>query len=236
MNTSTLHYVFDPMCGWCYAASPLVAVARERLSVRLHAGGMMTGAQRQAVTPQLREYVLAHDARIAQLSGQPFGDGYRDGLLRDAGAVFDSEPPIAAILAADAVAGRGLDLLLRIQRAHYVEGRRIADAVVLAELATDTGLDAAAFAASFDGLRGAATAGHIARSRALLAQAGGQGFPTLVLEEGAVLRRIDVSPFIGQVGRWRDWLDRNVEAAPPPLESMLCTPEACKGPDRKEPQ
>jgi putative protein-disulfide isomerase len=234
MSTTTLHYVFDPLCGWCYAASPLVVVARERLPVHLHAGGMMTGAQRQPVTPQLRQYVLAHDERIAQLSGQPFGDGYRDGLLRDAGAVFDSEPPITAILAADAVAGRGLDLLQRMQRAHYVQGRRIADAAVLAELAADIGLEPATFAANFDSLRGAATAEHIARSRTLLVQAGGQGFPTFVLEEGAALRRIDISPFIGQVERWRDWLDRNVEAAPPPLESMLCTPEACALPDRKQ--
>lgn len=53
--------------------------------------------------------------------------------LRDSGAVFDSAPPTTAVLAADAVAGRGLDLLARIQTAHYVEGRRIADAAVLAE-------------------------------------------------------------------------------------------------------
>ena len=63
MSTATLHYVFDPLCGWCYGASPLVAAARERLPVRLHAGGMMTGAQRQHITPQLRQYVLAHDER-----------------------------------------------------------------------------------------------------------------------------------------------------------------------------
>lgn len=233
MSTATLHYIFDPLCGWCYGASPLVAAARERLPVRLHAGGMMTGAQRQPVTPQLRQYVLAHDERIAQLSGQPFGEAYRNGLLRDAGAVFDSEPPITAILAAEALAGRGLDLLQRLQRAHYVEGRRIADAAVLAALASEIGLDPAAFTASAASLRGAATAEHIARSRALLAQAGGHGFPTFVLEEGRALRRIDVSPFIGQVERWRAWLDRNVEAAPVLLESMLCTPEGCALPDSK---
>lgn len=231
MSTNTLHYVFDPLCGWCYAASPLIAAARARLPLRLHAGGMMVGYQRQPVTPQLREYVLGHDERIAQLTGQPFGDRYRNGLLRDAGAVFDSEPPITAILAAEALAGRGLDLLQRMQRAHYVEGRRIADAAVLAELAADIGIEPAEFAWRFDGLRGAATAEHIARSRALLAQAGGQGFPTFVLEEGGALRLIDISPFIGQVDRWRDWLDRNVEAAMPAAESMMCTPESCGMPE-----
>jgi putative protein-disulfide isomerase len=25
---TTLHYIFDPLCGWCYGAAPLVAAAR----------------------------------------------------------------------------------------------------------------------------------------------------------------------------------------------------------------
>ncbi|MEG1327174.1 MAG: DsbA family protein, partial [Janthinobacterium sp.] len=24
----TLHYIFDPLCGWCYGAAPLVEAAR----------------------------------------------------------------------------------------------------------------------------------------------------------------------------------------------------------------
>jgi putative protein-disulfide isomerase len=49
-------------------------------------------------------------------------------------AVLDSEPPISAILAADHIASRGLDMLARLQVAHYVEGRRIADRDVLVVL------------------------------------------------------------------------------------------------------
>ncbi|RLR78637.1 protein-disulfide isomerase, partial [Pseudomonas aeruginosa] len=25
MNDLTLHYLYDPLCGWCYGASPLLA-------------------------------------------------------------------------------------------------------------------------------------------------------------------------------------------------------------------
>jgi putative protein-disulfide isomerase len=134
---SRLHYAFDPLCGWCYGAAPLISAARGvcGLNISIHAGGMMTGPNRQAITPQLRDYVMTHDKRIAQLTGQPFGEAYFDGLLRDAGAVMDSAPSCTAILTAEELAGRGLDMLHRVQRAHYVEGRRIADANVLAELA-----------------------------------------------------------------------------------------------------
>lgn len=57
MKNSILHYIYDPMCGWCYAAAPLIAVAREvpNLDIVIHAGGMWTGAQIKQVTPQLRD-------------------------------------------------------------------------------------------------------------------------------------------------------------------------------------
>ncbi|MGL6040180.1 MAG: hypothetical protein ACRC01_03145, partial [Deefgea sp.] len=122
-----LHYFFDPLCGWCYAAAPLIHAAAELgdLAIHLHAGGMMSGENRKTVTPALRDYVMPHDQRIQTLTGQPFGDAYFNGLLRDENAVFDSTPPTLAILAAAALGdgmsvGRsGLAMLARIQQAHY---------------------------------------------------------------------------------------------------------------------
>lgn len=229
MNDKTLHYIHDPLCGWCYGASPLVQAARAVLPVQAHGGGMMAGAQRQPVTPQLRQYVMPHDRRIAQASGQPFGDAYFNGLLCDERAVFDSEPPIAAMLAADAVAGRGLDLLARAQKAHYVEGRRIADAAVLRELAVDIGLDGPAFDQAFGQLAGAATRTHIAESRALLAQVGGQGFPTFVLQSGERFTVVDIGPYLGRVPQWQAWLAQQATpaASTTVASSFACAPDGC---------
>jgi putative protein-disulfide isomerase len=203
--TATLHYVFDPLCGWCYAAAPLVAASRTiaGLAVELHGGGMMTGTQRRTITPQWREYVMPHDRRIAQLSGQPFGSGYFDGLLNDTTAVMDSAPPTTAVLAAEQLGGRGLDLLHRMQQAHYVEGRRIADATVLATLAEDIGLERMAFESASTRLAGKETEQHFAASRALLAQVGGGGFPTFALQQAdGHTTRLDASRFLGQPDAW----------------------------------
>lgn len=207
MSAAVLHYIHDPLCGWCYGAAPLVRAAREVLTVQAHGGGMMAGANRQPVTQALRSYVLPHDQRIAALTGQPFGAAYFDGLLRDSGAVFDSEPPTTAVLAADAVAGRGLDLLARIQTAHYLEGRRIADAAVLADLAVALGLEHEAFTAAFERLQGAATQQHMADSRRLLARVGGRGFPTFVLEQDGALEVLDTARWLGQPDAWKAALD-----------------------------
>jgi len=234
-NTATLHYIFDPMCGWCYAAAPLVDAARSvpGLKVEFHGGGMMTGANRRAISPQWREYVMPHDRRIAELTGQPFGEAYFEGLLRDNGAVMDSEPPTTAVLAAEALReGGGLDMVHRLQRAHYVEGRRIADAGVLNAVATELGFDAEAFASTFARLSGEATSQHIAASRQLLQRAGGQGFPTFLLTPAdGPASRVDIGPWLGRADEWKAQL--SAFAAPPQPAAATgadAAPAAC-GPD-----
>lgn len=212
-STPTLHYIFDPLCGWCYGAAPLVdaAMAVAGLTVAPHGGGMMTGSNRQPVTDALRRYVMPHDERIAGMTGQVFGKDYTDGLLRDTGAVFDSEPPTTAILAAQTLAGRGLELLKRLQVAHYVEGRRIAEPDVLRALARDIGLDGAAFDAAYASAAGADTAAHIAASRQLLAQVGGTGFPTMALEQGGVFTLQEPGRYLGRPEQWQAHLREQIQ-------------------------
>jgi len=229
MNQPTLHYIHDPLCGWCYGAAPLLRAAREHMAVQAHGGGMMAGERRQPVTPALRQYVMPHDRRIAQLTGQPFGEAYVDGLLRDSSAVFDSEPPITAMLAAEQLAGRGLDMLARIQHAHYVEGRQVADPGVLRELAIELGPDGPGFDEAYAQCRGTVTQAHMAESRRLLAQVGGGGFPTFVLERDGAMAVVDFGPFLGQPDRWRDWLGEQAPGAAPAAEggAAFCSIDGC---------
>lgn len=222
MNTATLHYIYDPLCGWCYGSAPLVKAARAVLSVRPHGGGMMTGARRQAVTPQLRDFVKPHDARIAQLSGQRFGQAYLDGLLCDTNAVFDSAPPTAAMLAAETIAGRGLDMLAHLQVEHYVEGRRIADRAVLIDIAATLGLDATTFEQALDRQSGEAVKVHINETRRFMAQVGAQGFPTFVLETRQGLQIVDFAGYLGRPQDFQDWLRSQTGSA-----ASFHTAEAC---------
>lgn len=209
-----LHYIYDPLCGWCYGASALVHVAATLTEVVLHGGGMMTGAQRQQVTPQLRQFVLSHDQLIANASGQPFGRAYQDGLLNDRSAVFDSAPPTAAILVAQQQAGQGLAMLAAVQQAHYVDGRQINQTDVLTDLALKIGLDAASFRAALavqlhspQGDTGQSpVAQHIRQTRHLMALSGAQGFPTLLLQQGQTLQRLEFSQFIGRPEAFAVWL------------------------------
>ena len=210
---TALHYIYDPLCGWCYGAKPLIETACNILPVIAHGGGMMTDTHRRPVSAQLRNFVMPHDRRIAEYTGQPFGAAYFDGLLCDHSAVFDSAPPTTAVLAGEQLAGRGLELLGRLQTAHYVDGRRIADKEVLLAIAAEAGLDGEAFGTTYDALAGAATQAHFKRSRTLLSEVGGQGFPTLVLELAGEYQVIDFGPYLGKPEAFANYLRQQVAGA-----------------------
>ncbi|WP_159875281.1 DsbA family protein [Aquitalea denitrificans] len=227
MVNTTLHYFYDPLCGWCYAASPLLqaAAALPGLNLALHAGGMMSGSRRQAVTPALRDYVMPHDQRIASITGLLFGDAYFDGLLRDGSAIFDSTPPIAAILAAEKLGLVALAMLSALQRAHYQRGLRIADTLVLRMIAQEQGLDPAGFAVELERQLSLAEL-HIQDSRHLMQQYGMQGFPSLLLERDGQLQRVDVSPWLGQPQAFTAAL-QGVLGSGEATEASLCTADGC---------
>jgi putative protein-disulfide isomerase len=212
MTKSVLHYIYDPLCGWCYGSSSLVqaALSVEGLGFAMHGGGMLAGAARQLVTGRLRELVLEHIRRITALTRQPFSEAYTKGLLGDPTAMLDSEPSTAAILAAHAVAGRGPEMLARIQKAHYVDGWRLVERKELVSLATEIGLDSAAFESQFTRMLGTIVQSHIAESRSLLSRVGGQGFPTFALELNGSLHTLDNSRWMGNPDGWRAALEAKV--------------------------
>lgn len=184
MTKNTLHYIFDPLCGWCYAAAPLIKAARQvsSLQIALHAGGLWTGNNVKKITPELRDYVMANDKRISQLTGQPFGDEYFDGLLQQDDAVLDSEPPIVAILAVEAINHRGLDMLDAIQNAHFVQGRQVSTFAVLSELANDLEIDPIAFDRAYQEQLSHAYVAHLHATHNLMSLNEVHGFPSMLIE------------------------------------------------------
>lgn len=197
MTQATLHYIYDPLCGWCYAAAPLIAAAREvdGLNIQMHAGGMWTGTHVKRFTPELRAMIVPGDQRIAQLTGQPIGEAYLNQLIHDDTARLDSEPPTRAILAAEQLAQHGLDMHRALQTAHWVQGRHISRDDVLLEIAGEIGLDVVAFEKIYQTTQADA---HIHDTRERMMQWHVQGFPCLVLEQKGEFKRVEHSRFYGQ--------------------------------------
>ena len=206
--SATLHYIYDPLCGWCYGAEPLVRAAATvpDLSLELHAGGLWP--QPTQLPPDMRRYIQQADARIAEMSGQPFGQPYLSGSLLDPTLVLDSRPTIAAVLAAAALdPSKALPMLRGIQHAHYEHGRRVVERDVLGDIAQVCGLARERFAAALDDVPVDA---HIAATHRLMGKVGSAGFPTFVLQIGDELFGVPHQQFASRPAELEAWLRRQM--------------------------
>ena len=209
--SAVLHYIYDPLCGWCYGAEPLVSAAATSRSValELHAGALWPEPTRLPESTRL--YIRQADQRIAAMSGQRFGPDYCDGLLLDPTLVLESRPPTAAVLAAQSLdAAKALPMLRAIQHAHYEHGRRVVEHEVLCDIAVEIGLDRAEFEAA---LERAPLEEHLAATHRLMSRVGAQGFPTFALQVGDDLYPVPHGRFASQPAGFREWLESRAKAA-----------------------
>lgn len=206
---ATLHYVYDPFCGWCYAAAPLLTAASEveGLKVVAHGGGMLTGTNSKKMTAEWRDFVRPHEQRIAALSGQLFGAAYRDGTQFNYDVVLDSGPPTAGMLAAEEVSGAGLAMLKRLQVAYYVEGQPIAEERVILDLSSELGLEQIEFSTALEHATNQLVE-HFYSTQKLLARVGGRGFPTFAVEQNNEIVNLHLGQFLGKPQEFRLELER----------------------------
>ncbi len=221
----TLHYYFDPFCGWCYGAAPLLSQTERRVSelaktgiqlnIRLHPGGMFSQPNCLPISASFRAMTTHHDARIAQLTGQLFGQAYQQELLFDTSRMLDSGPPSAAVLAAESLAGKGLAMLHSLQRSHYIDGLDITAANILLQQAEHLLPDPQAFMQCLADTE-QQLASQFADTRQQMQRFGLPGFPALVLETADTagrhtdsnhsLKVISHQPFYGQPAAFADHL------------------------------
>ncbi len=191
--TNKLHYIYDPLCGWCYAAEPLLnnileSPLRDRFSFEMHAGGLF---QRMKLPESKRAMIRQADARIADMTGQIFGEAYLNGLLARDDTIYDSLPPIAAILAVGRLApGLEPKMLQAIQHAHYREGLVIVQEETLGGLAGSLGIERDRFSPLYNELLDEHIQDHLDSTLTLMHYAGAQGFPAFVIQRGDILERL----------------------------------------------
>ena len=200
--TTTVTYLFDPLCGWCYAAAPALKFlqAQEGVEVVLAPTGLFAGAGARPMDAQFAAYAWSNDQRIQQLTGQPFTQAYRDRILGAAEGRFDSGPATLALTAvAQAEPERELNVLHALQRARYVDGSDTGNAQVLADVLTALGLaGAAARVVAPDAALHRSVAERVAKAQATLHAVGARGVPQLVVTgQGGALRLIGGDALLG---------------------------------------
>jgi putative protein-disulfide isomerase len=181
-------YLFDPLCGWCYGASPLLAqlAAAPGLTITLAPTGLFSDSGAGSMDERFAAFAWSNDQRIGSLTGQRFTDTYRSQVLAK-GGMLDSGPATLALTAVALTAGQHeLDALRFIQEARYVSGRDVTDMSELQGLLASVGLGSAAsrLASSNSDLL-AANRQRVASARALMREFAVNGVPGLIVDDGA---------------------------------------------------
>jgi putative protein-disulfide isomerase len=184
----TVICLFDPLCGWCYGASPVMQRLGQDSGIALELAptGLFAGEGARALDAGFADYAWSNDMRIEKLTGQRFTEAYRTRVLGQPGGRFDSTAATLALTAVALTAPQSeLETLKRLQEARYVHGLDTCAMPVVLKLLRDAGLDAAAdrLAANDAGLL-AANAGRIRKARSLMQSLGVQGVPALVTAAG----------------------------------------------------
>ena len=186
MDTA-LTYLFDPFCGWCYGAAPVLEklVAAPGIALKLTPTGLFSGQGARPMDAEFAAYAWSNDQRIARLSGQLFSEAYRRNCLLASGVKFDSGPATLALTAvALSAPAREREALKVIQNARYVDGCDVTKFPVLSEILRGLGLNEAAehIAAPDESLL-AANEARIAEARSDMRRFGADGVPALLVGE-----------------------------------------------------
>ncbi|PKF77638.1 protein-disulfide isomerase [Vibrio sp. vnigr-6D03] len=175
-----VHYFFDPLCGWCYGAAPIIEELRacNEIVVKSYPGGLF---DKHSVSPPFRQHVIDSDLKIAQMSGVEFGEGYLSRVSSSEEVILDSHITIKAILAFEHIGGDPWVMLNAIQTAHYVDGEKVNQEGRLEYIAGKLGVHVLDWQEAMSTCE-KKTVRTINDTRSLMSQYTLDGFPSLVVE------------------------------------------------------
>lgn len=194
---TTLLYLFDPLCGWCYGAAPAVLglVKIPGVRIELLPTGLFSAEGARPMDDDFAAYAWSNDRRIEHLTGQRFSDQYRQRVLGDREQPFDSGPATLALTAVWLTAPtREPETLAAVQRARFVDGSDVTSLGAVAGVleALDLNEAAARVAHPDSDLLGASRA-RMDRAQALMYEFGARGVPALIAESGGKRWLLDVA-------------------------------------------
>lgn len=181
--TSTLYYIHDPMCSWCWGFKPaldeLLASLPDTVTVERLLGGLAPDSD-QAMPEAMQHMLQQTWQRIeAVVPGTVFNyDFWTKNQPRRS-----TWPSCRAVLAARRQnATLEAPMIQAIQQAYYLEARNPSDTQTLISLAEATGCDPVAFA---DYLHSDDARSELDNQRQMALQLGAQGFPSLIIRNAS---------------------------------------------------
>ncbi|MBT3069133.1 DsbA family protein [Rhodoferax sp. U11-2br] len=201
--TSKLTYLFDPLCGWCYGASPALQQLAQHHTIHLELAptGLFSGAGGRVMDAGFAAYAWSNDTRIQKLTGQRFTEAYRAQVLGKSGVRFDSAAVTLALTAVSLTEPqRELSALKLLQEARYVQGQDTSELSTVTDILHEHGLAPAAerLLAGESQLK-VANNTRLQQAQQLMQTLGVRGVPALVLIQGGKMRLLRSELLFGKI-------------------------------------
>ena len=180
-------YIYDSYFGWCRGAHPLINRGAKVEMLHIH---LFQGVNAHPMADGFGKVALAHDMRVAGLSGQDFDQRYIDQVIQLPTEILDPNfTAWSAALVHDRGARTEIALAHDLQIQRYIDGtsaqnRSAVEAAVM-RLGVTANLE--------DGAKVAARTATKARQR--LANMNLGGVPQLIVEENGQRRLLSVAEF-----------------------------------------
>ncbi|WP_295899137.1 DsbA family protein [uncultured Vibrio sp.] len=186
-NKSTLYYVYDPMCSWCWGYKPvwdeIERGVSEQVNVRYVLGGLAPDSD-VPMPKEMQQQIASYWKKIENYLGTQFNyDFWSNNTPRRS-----TYPACRALLAAREQ-DKELDMLTAIQHAYYLKAQNPSDNDVLEQLASEIGLNESQFRQallSSDTQQMLLEELHFARS------IGGNSFPSLFVEKEGTIKELPI--------------------------------------------
>lgn len=178
-----LIYIFDPLCGWCYAFSPVMQDIKkdfgDKFDYQIMSGGLATGERTGPVKEIFGDYLEHALGFVESKSDVRFGNAYKE-LIREGSYVYNSEPPSVALFIVKQMKPEiAFDYAYRLHQVLFAEGKSLNDTTIFIGLSEEFNLNTDQFLEKFRDslyLQGAR------KEFALADSLGAVGYPTILLK------------------------------------------------------
>ncbi len=176
---NTLYYIHDPMCSWCYAFGPVLAKLQGALPDSLKMERLLGGLAPDNTTPMDETMRQRLEATWQRIEKSVPGTRFNFDFWRNCTPYRSTYPSCRAVIAATAQGSQYDEAMTRaIQHAYYQQARNPSAIETLVEIATEIGLDGAAFARA---LTSEQTETELQRQLTTAAAIGAESYPALIL-------------------------------------------------------
>lgn len=190
MNSTSLYYIHDPMCSWCWGFEKtwqqLQLRLKDQISIQYVLGGLAPDSH-EIMSDEMRHYIQKNWQKIEKtIPGTQFNYDFWE----KCSPMRSTYPACRAIIAAKNQAEKFEKIIINtIQKAYYLQAQNPSEPLTLIKLATSIGLDRQQFIRD---LNSNATQLQLDQDIALSKSLGANGFPSLVLVKNGIHQVIQI--------------------------------------------